>query len=59
MNLFRKLGRQVGEFQAKDNPTAEESAVYQCENCSGRFSEQHPQCPECKDGNLISADQRE
>jgi predicted Zn-ribbon and HTH transcriptional regulator len=59
MGIFRNLGRQVGEFQAKEKAATEEYTVSHCENCGARFSEHHIQCPKCKRKNAISSEQRE
>ena len=52
MGLFRRLGRQVGEFTAEAKAAAEEHAARECAACGAAVDGGRDECPECGSAEL-------
>ncbi|WP_435361665.1 zinc ribbon domain-containing protein [Haloarchaeobius sp. DFWS5] len=56
MGLFRKIGREVGQFTSEAKAVAEEHANTDCAECDARYSTIHEECPECGAATVVADD---
>lgn len=56
MGLFRKLGREVGEFTHNAKAVADADADFECRACGARFNRATDGCPECGSDDVVATE---